>query len=173
MRIMFWVGQRSKKRMEGPAIAQDVEFLPHATHDHINVNALSVGDDSVGPTCYSGTISDADSATHEHDTFDGVQEVRVQATKSATFVKGPDATMVTVLRRTSPSPVTVTRRAGHFLPGSNDRGGDGFDGGTTLVDTLPHRIRVCGRESLHAAEPIWTVDLRIVPRRPHERRGTP
>ena len=117
-------------------------------------------------TCYSGTISDADPAAHEHDTFDGVQEVRVNAHEERDVRQRPRRHDDDRLA----SDVTVTRRAGCFLPGANDRGGDGFDGGTTLVDTLPHWIRVGGRESLHAAEPIWTVDLRIVPHRPDERR---
>ncbi len=52
----------------------------------------------------------------------------------------------------------------------DNRGGDGLDGGTTVVDALPHRIRVGGRKSLHAAEPVGAVDLRIVPSRTEEGR---
>lgn len=49
-----------------------------------------------------------------------------------------------------------------------DRGGDGLDGGTTVIDALSHRIRVTRRKSLNTPEPVGAVDLGIVPRRPDE-----
>lgn len=124
----------------------------------------------VTPTCYSGTISDADAATHEHDAFDGVQEVRINAYEERDIrqrsrshdgdgslgVGGARAGISS--RGPCPSPSAL-----------GDRGGDGLDGGTTVIDALSHRIRVTRRKSLHTPEPVWAVDLGVVPRRPDER----
>ena len=52
----------------------------------------------------------------------------------------------------------------------DNRGGDGLDGGTTVVDALPHRILVGGWKSLHAAEPVGAVDFRSVQSRTEEGR---
>ena len=112
-------------------------------------------------TCCSGTISDPDSAAHEHDPFDGVQDVRVNAHEERD-----------VRQRTGRHDDGLGARA--IVPDLLDCGGDGLDGGTMIVDARSHWIRVGRRKSFHAAEPVRTVDLRTVLRRPEEwcRRAT-
>jgi len=118
------------------------------------------------PTCYSGTISDADAATHEHDAFDRVQEVRINAYEER------DIRQRSRSHDGDSSLGAGAARAGIRGPcprPSSDRGGDGLDGGTAVIDALSHRIRVARRKSLHTPEPVGAVDLGVVPRRPDER----
>jgi hypothetical protein len=116
---------------------------------------------SDAPTCYCGTTPDVDSATHEHDAFDGIQEVRVNAHEERDVRLRPRSHDDDLLA------LVGTMVAGRILP-TDDRRGDSFDGGTILDDPFSNCIRIDGRESLHATEPIGTVDSRIVPRRPEE-----
>jgi hypothetical protein len=109
-------------------------------------------------TCYRGTISDANSAAHEHDPFDRIQEVRINADKE----RG-------VRQRPGRHDGDFCARAG--IPCLADRGRDGLDGGTTIVDARSHRIRVRRREPFHAAESAGAVDLGIASRRSEKGRG--
>jgi len=103
-------------------------------------------------TCYRGTISDADSTAHEHDPFDRVQEVRVNAHEKSD-----------VRQRSRCHDGDLGARA--FVPCLTDRSRDDLDGWTIIRirgDARSHRIRVGRWESFHTAQPTMTVDLGIV-----------
>ena len=109
-------------------------------------------------TCYRCTVSDADSAAHEHDPFERMQEVRINAHEERDVRQRPRRNNGDLCARTG-------------LPRLADRSSDGLDGGTAIVDARPHRIQVRRRETFHAAEPAGAVDLGVGPRRSEEGRG--
>ena len=114
------------------------------------------------PTCYSGTISDADAATHEHDAFDRVQEVRINAYEERDIRQRSRS-------YDGDSSLGAARAGIRGLCPPGDRSCDGLDGGTTAIDALSHRIRVTRRKSLNTPEPVGAVDLGTVARRSDER----
>jgi len=165
--MTFWVCKRKKKGRKKLTIAEDVEFCHMSKEGQPdkskrNGNRGPTKEKEGCPTCYSGTISDADAATHEHDAFDRVQEVRINAYEERN------------IRQRSRSydgdgGLGAVRAGIKGLCPPGDRGGDGLDGGTTVIDAPSHQIRVTRRKSLNTPEPVGAVDLGIVPRRPDKR----
>jgi hypothetical protein len=110
-------------------------------------------------TCYRGSISDADSTAHEHDPFDRIQKVRVNAHEKRN---------VRQRSRCYNGDLGALAR----VPCLTDRGRDHLDGWTIIGirgNAPSHRIRVGRRKSFHTAQPTTTVDLGIVSRWSEER----
>jgi len=90
-------------------------------------------------TCYCGTISETNSTSHEHDPFDRVQEVRVNAHEERD-----------VRQRSRRHDGDLGARA--RVPRLTDRRRDRLDGRTIIRgDARSHRIRVGRWKSFHTA----------------------
>lgn len=164
----FWVCKKEKKdgKKKKLTIAQHVKFC-HMSKSQPNKSRGSTKEKVKRrrkkrcPTCHSGTISDADAATHEHDAFDRVQEVRINAYEERDICQRPRS-------YDGDSSLGAARARIRGLCPLGDSGGDGLDGRTTVIDALSHRIRVTRRKSLHTPEAVGAVDLGVVSRRPDE-----
>jgi hypothetical protein len=164
----FWVCKKEKKKHEKKklTIAQDIEFCHMSKVNPTNPNSTKGKGEKKKkmrwhPTCYSGTISDANAATHEHDAFDRVQEVRINAYEERDICQRSRS-----YDGDSSSLGAARARIRGLCPALGDSGGDGLDGRTTVIDAHSHRIRVTRRKSLHTPEAVGAVDLGIVSRRP-------